>query len=67
MSAEGADAVTELEFGEFCEVLLRIGQLRIPVDELTVPFGVAFEAWLAHEVLPRARIARQRRLVTGGV
>ena len=59
------DLSTELVFDEFTMLLLRLFQQTSTAGALTVSFGVALEAWLAHEVVPRARIARQKRLLTG--
>lgn len=61
------DTAAELVYSEFCELLLRLAQHKIMKQKSTVPFGVALEAWLAHEFVPRSRSARQRRMVTGGV
>ena len=61
------DLSTELTYVEFLELVMRLVQPRLETREFTVPFGAALEAWLAHEFVPRCRIARQRRLTTGGM
>ena len=74
---EEGNTATEVVFDEFCEVVARIAQEKLPPEAVAGGsaydgdedrnFGHALDSWLSLDFVPRIRNARKRRLAHGGL